>query len=436
MVRHLVAACSAMILIVVVSVAPRESRAAEWPPRDGLRVLFLGDSITQKGTYVRYVEAFLMTRFPDRKIEVINLGLSSETLSGTSEPGHPFPRPDVHARLPRALEMIRPNLVFVCYGMNDGSYFPPDPSRTDLYRRGVASVVEAIKQAGAEVIVGTPPPFDPRPIRSRTLPLAATGFGYTRPYLDYDGVLGIYSELLLGKRAEGWVVADIHGATRDALTALRSSDPGFTFAEDGVHPGGDGHWLIARPYLEAWGALGSSEVDSAAIDAKDREVLRGAVEILPSPEGDDSLRFAWTTRIPLPHDPKWDARLVAFERIDDRFNRHRLVVAGLGAPRYAIYEGNQGVGEVSREELAEGLDLLRFPKLSTNRRSAEVWPLVDRRQAILGLAWLEAVGHGPPLLGKALPLDEAKAQSAALEEKIRGLARPVPIPLRLVPIGG
>ncbi len=434
MVRHLAAVCSAMI--VVVSVAPRESRAAEWPPRDGLRVVFLGDSITQYGLYIRYVEAFLMTRFPNRKVEVINLGLSSETLSGTSEPGHPFPRPDVHTRLARALEMTRPNLVFVCYGMNDGSYFPPDPARTDLYRRGVAGVVEAIKRAGAEVIVGTPPPFDSRPIRGRTLPLSATGFGYQHPYVDYDGVLGIYSELLLAKRAEGWIVADIRGATRDALAALRVSDPNFSFADDGVHPLGDGHWLIARAYLEAWGASGSSEVDSAAIDAKNRQVVRGAVEFLPSPEGDDSLRFAWTTRIPLPRDPKWDPRLAAFERIDDRFNRHRLLVVGLGAPRYAIYEDNQGVGEVSREELADGLDLLRLPKLSTNRRSAEAWPLIDQRQTILGLAWLEAVGHGPPIYGKALPLDEAKRQSALIEEKIRALTRPSPIQLRLVPIGG
>jgi len=436
MLRHLIAAASAMSLILAVSVPRKDAKGAEWPPRDGLRVLFLGDSITQYGLYVRYVEAFLTTRFPDRKLEVINLGLSSETLSGTSEPGHPFPRPDVRTRLARALEMTRPNLVFVCYGMNDGSYYPPDPARINLYRRGVAEVVEAIKRSGAEVIVGTPPPFDARPIRAKTAPISAPSFGYQRPYVDYDGVLGIYANLLLSRRDEGWVVADIHGATLDALTALRGSDPNFRFADDGVHPVGDGHWLIARPYLEAWGALASSEVDSAAIDAKDREVIRGAVELLASPMGDDSLRFAWTTRIPLPRNPSWDARLVAFERIDDRFNRHKLLVVGLSAPRYAIYENDQSVGEATREQLADGLDLLRFPKLSTNRRAAEVWPLIGQRHAVISPAWLEAVGHGPPVFGKATPLAEAHRQSAAIGAKIRDLARPTAIHFRLVPIGG
>ncbi len=410
--------------------------AAEWPPRDGAKVLFLGDSITQYGLYVRYVDAYLLSRFPDRRIEVIGLGLASETLSGTSEPGHPFPRPDIHARLPRALELARPDLVFVCYGMNDGVYHPPDPGRTELYRKGIESVVAAIRRAGAEVIVGTPPPFDSRPIRAKLAPPTASAFGYQRPYVDYDGVLGIYTNILLGKRDVGWTVADIHGATRDALTALRGNDPNFTFAADGIHPLADGHWLIARPYLEAWGAEGTPEVDVAAIDARGGAVIRGRVDLVPSPAEDTSFRFTWTTRVPLPRDPGWDPRGVALDRLDDRFNRHRLLIVGLTAPRYAIYEGDASIGEASREALADGLDLLRYPKLSTNRRAAEVWPLVEQKHAVLRPSWLEAVGHGPPDFPPAPPLDEAKRRAAPIEEKIRSLTRPVPVSFRLVPIGG
>ncbi len=436
MIRHPFAACAALALVVALGPASGTAPAAEWPPRDGLRVVFLGDSITQFGLYVRYVDGYLLSRFPDRQVEVIGLGLSSETLSGTSESGHPYPRPDVHARLARVLELTRPNLVFVCYGMNDGIYTPPDPARLELYRQGVDTVVRAVKQAGAEVIVGTPPPFDPRPIAAKTAPLSAAEFGYFHPYVDYDGVLGNYANLLLARRGEGWTVADIHGATRDALAAFRTTDPGFTFATDGVHPLSDGHWLIARPYLEAWGASGTPEVDAAAIDAKNRQVIRGQVELIPSPAGDPSLRFAWTTRIPLPRDPTWNPRLVAFERIDDRFNRHRLLVVGLPAARYSLVEGDSLLGEVGREELADGLDLLRFPNLSTNRRAAASWSLIERKHAILRPSWLEAVGHGPPNFGKAQPLEAAKRQADPIDEQIRALTRPVPVSLRLVPVGG
>ncbi len=90
--------------------------------RDGQRIVFLGDSITNAGGYVQYVEAYLLARFPDQKFELINLGLPSETVTGLSEPEHPFPRPDAHERLERALLKTKPDVVVICYGMNDGIY--------------------------------------------------------------------------------------------------------------------------------------------------------------------------------------------------------------------------------------------------------------------------------------------------------------------------
>src|SRR5438445_9480884 len=63
-----------------------EKRAAL--PAKLKRVIFLGDSITYSGGYVALVEAYFVTRYPDRAIEFINIGLPSETVSGLSEEGH------------------------------------------------------------------------------------------------------------------------------------------------------------------------------------------------------------------------------------------------------------------------------------------------------------------------------------------------------------
>ena len=76
-------------------------------PESVHRVLFLGDSITYGGQYVSFVEAYFVTRYPERQIEFINAGLPSETVSGLSEEGHAdgkFPRPDLRERLARVLE--------------------------------------------------------------------------------------------------------------------------------------------------------------------------------------------------------------------------------------------------------------------------------------------------------------------------------------------
>src|SRR6266478_8284655 len=96
-----------LILFLLLTVA---TRAAEFLP-GAKRVVFLGDSITHAGQYIDYFEAHLVTHYPQRQIEVIDLGLPSETVSGLSEEGHAggkFPRPGLHERVARVLEKAKP----------------------------------------------------------------------------------------------------------------------------------------------------------------------------------------------------------------------------------------------------------------------------------------------------------------------------------------
>src|SRR5688500_12215112 len=80
------------------------SCAAEPLLRKGDRVLVLGDSITQDGRYVVVLDLLIRCRMPETPVEIIPLGLASETVSGASEKHHPWPRPDVRERAGRALE--------------------------------------------------------------------------------------------------------------------------------------------------------------------------------------------------------------------------------------------------------------------------------------------------------------------------------------------
>src|SRR3954447_8021843 len=110
------------------------------------RILFLGDSITYAGGYVDYVDLALLTHLPGRRIELLDLGIPSETTSGLSEPGHPFPRPDVHERLDRTLNTLaaegwKPDLIVACYGMNDGVFMPLSDDRFAAYHDGIRRLV-------------------------------------------------------------------------------------------------------------------------------------------------------------------------------------------------------------------------------------------------------------------------------------------------------
>lgn len=217
------------------------------------RIVFLGDSNTYAGLHVEYVEAVLRARLRARRIDVINLGLPSETASGQSEPDHPFPRPCVHERLNRVLAMTKPNLVVVCYGMNDGIYYPLNSERLKAYADGMTRLVDAIKTSGAIVIVLTPPPFDALPIRKQCLPAGAEKYSWIKPFEGYDQVLAGFTLWLKGQERAGWTVVDIREPMIESVSARRAATPGFTMASDGIHYNAMGHWLVAKEVLVALG---------------------------------------------------------------------------------------------------------------------------------------------------------------------------------------
>ena len=236
--------------------------AAHEPWRGVKLVVFLGDSITYSGGYIEFVEAYLRTRYPAKQIELLNIGLPSETTSGLSEPGHAggnFPRPDVHERLRRVLEKTKPDLVVACYGMNDGIYYPLGEERFAKYREGITRLRERCAAAGAKVLHVTPPTFDPVPIKAKTLPAGLPE--YRQPYEGYNDVLDRYSEWLLAQRKSGWEVVDLHGPMNLYLAEHRKADPKFILAGDGVHMNATGHWLAAKQILLH---VGAQDVASAA----------------------------------------------------------------------------------------------------------------------------------------------------------------------------
>lgn len=211
------------------------------------RIVFLGDSITYAGFYVDEFELYLRCRYPDRKFDVINVGLPSETVSGLSEDGHAggkFPRPDLHERLDRVLAKTKPDLIFACYGMNDGIYLPLDEGRFSKYRDGILWLDEKAKAAKAHIIFLTPPTFHhldarPKPEPDGKAPASMLG--------GYNDVLDHYAAWLREQKRTrgGWTVIDIHGPMNAYIEAQRKTNPDFVFAKDGVHANEAGHALMA-----------------------------------------------------------------------------------------------------------------------------------------------------------------------------------------------
>ena len=231
-------------LVAAEQVAPRTATTP--PSLTGQRVLVLGDSITQDGRYVSFLEYYFREAAPSIHCDLISIGLGSETVSGLSEPDHPYPRPCVLERLDRALKAVKPQVVFACYGMNDGIYHPSSPERLAAFNAGLRVLVDHVRATGAQLVLITPPIFDPLPIVAKTVPATAAKFGYGSPYAGYDDVLAEFGRAETSFNEPGVTVIDLHTPMAAALIAQRDHNPTFSFTRDGVHPGDLGHLLMAR----------------------------------------------------------------------------------------------------------------------------------------------------------------------------------------------
>ena len=245
----------AILLLLVLSVP---ARADHHQPIDlvksAQRIVFLGDSITHGGVWVANLAAWMEAE--GLMAEVINMGLSSETVSGLSEDGHAggkFPRPDVAERLDRVLQVTRPDLVIACYGMNCGIYQSLDAGRFAKFKEGMQRLHDTVEKSGAKILHLTPPVYDKRPDKPGPAGNA-----------DYDAVLDAYSQWLLSRRADGWNVIDVHGRMKEFLAAARAKDPAAVFAPDTVHPNDAGSWAFCRAVLAGLGDREAAAADTPA----------------------------------------------------------------------------------------------------------------------------------------------------------------------------
>jgi lysophospholipase L1-like esterase len=368
---------------------------------DGDRIVFFGDSITQAGGYIADLETYLLTRFPRRAFAVFNRGLSSETISGTSEADHHPRRPDAHKRFTRDVAAWRPTVVVACFGMNDGNYHPFEPGRFLLYQKGIQRLIDRTRmEAGAKLVLASPPPFDA--YRRSVGDPHAIEYGYKFPAVDYDRTLEAYSRWLmtLAGRDPMVTVVDVHSALAQHLAKRRAGQVSFFLAGDAVHPGSTGHWLMAEALLLAWHA--PAVVDEAAIDATEKgpRAIRGSIRDLERTD-EGGIRFTWRSGLPMAIDDAWDARSLELEQLSDRLNRYRLTIKGLEASKYRVLArledggAEAEAGVVSGRELADGLDLTRlkgFPTVALARRVR--MRVLERRRAI-DAEWRRQIGSEP-----------------------------------------
>lgn len=259
------------------------AQEAVCPLENAKRILFLGNSITYGGDYGSLFETALNVSYPASNPEFINLALPSETVSGLSEPNHAdgkFPRPCLFSRLTSVLQKSKPvDIAFACYGMNDGIYLPFDKDRFEAYKHGMLRLRDSLEAAGVKrIIFITPPVHDDK----------------DKGLAGYNLVLDKYAKWLLAQRqTKGWEVVDAHFPMGDYLEKKRMQDSRFKLADDGVHPGKEGHWLIAKALLRYFHFQGISANTSLGAFLKSRPYVAELYDLISRRQS--FMKDAWLT---------------------------------------------------------------------------------------------------------------------------------------------
>lgn len=388
--------------------------------KDGDRVVFYGDSITDQRLYTTFTESYVLTRFPRMKVSFVHSGWGGDRVTGGG--GGP-----IDVRLQRDVLTYKPSVLTIMLGMNDGRYRAFDPDIFEQYSSGFASIIRNIKAALPDVRITV---IQPSPYDDVTRAPLFTG--------GYNAVLVRFSKYLgeLASR-ENLALADLNTPIVESLKKAKSIDPelALKLLPDRVHPGPGGHLLMAEALLAAWHA--PAEVTAVEIDAESKQVSRAVNTNIADLRGDAAL--SWTQEdaaLPMPLDMKDPLIGLALRASDfvDALDRQPLKITGLPRERYALRIDGESVGSFSRLELAAGVNLATLPTPML-KQALEVHALTLRHNLVHYERWRHfQVPLQEQKLERLQPvLDSLDALEAELLAQQHAAAQPKPRHYELSP---
>ena len=405
----------------------KTAAASELPfnPQDGETVVFLGDSITHQCLYTQYLENFLITRYPERRIQFHNAGVSGDRVG------------DCLNRFEQDVASFEPDYVFVLLGMNDGQYQDFDAKTVSTYQRGMSLLLDRIAEAGAKSIVLSPTMFDHGTVQRRK---NDENWRFrTRSFSgQYNALMAYFGAWCLeesGRR--GLPFVNLWGPLNEHTVAQRRIEPAFSMVDDAIHPQASGQMVMAFEILSQLGAERRS-ANSIAISKRGKKwVGRGVKNLTGNEEGSEvsfdhqaaslpwvipELQASRALKWGLPSDGRVGYRLT---KAGHKMSADRVKIAGLAPGNYEVLIDGEPIGTWNHIAIGTKIEIqenektpqyqqaLQVALLNQKRNDELIRPLRDTWSKIKGLRGSE------PGTEKAGQLEELLARAEELAEKER-----------------
>ncbi|MBL4676926.1 MAG: SGNH/GDSL hydrolase family protein [Mucilaginibacter sp.] len=349
------------------------------PFKNGDRVAFVGNSITDGGHYHSYIWLYYMTHFPEMRITCYNVGIGGDVAK------------QIARRFDDDVLIRKPTVMTLSWGMNDTGYiewFRDDAQQTlqtrldTSYKYYHQIESKLLKHPEIKPILIASSPYDE--------------FTYATPNNIYRGksaaLLKVAEFQQLAAQKNNWGFVDFNRPMTEINKREQVKNPAYSLTpNDRIHPDNDGHMVMAWLFLKAQG-LANKPIADVEIDAASRKVIKADNSKVSKITGDaNSLTFDYLAKsLPYPLDTvshgwgnkRRQSEATKVAPIIQELDREILTVKNLQSGNYQLTIDGEKIGAWSAVQFAQGINLAEQTNTPQYQQGIQVMDLNEERWEI------------------------------------------------------
>lgn len=346
--------------------------------KDGERVVFMGNSITDGGHYHSFIWLYYMTRFPNMELRIMNAGIGGDTAY------------DMFKRLDDDVFSKRPTTLITTFGMNDSGYFEYNGDKP--------------KEFGEEKYQACLKNFKLMEKRFLELPATKIVMMGSSPYDEYAKISGntafksknsvmlrIVEFQKQAAQDNKWEFLDLNHPMTAINQKFQEKDSTFTICgQDRIHPDNDGHMVMAYLFLKEQGFVGDKVADVEINAAKNTVVKSANCVVSDLKKNANKYTFDYLANsLPYPLDTVargWNSKRSQADAIKyvpfmDEMNQEILKVTGLKG-NYKLMIDECEIGTWTADDLALGINLAKQTRTPQYQQALAIMHLNEIRWEI------------------------------------------------------
>ncbi|MCE6991273.1 SGNH/GDSL hydrolase family protein [Dyadobacter sp. CY323] len=403
-----------LYLSLVVHLATSQSLEKGPVFKDGDKICFIGNSITNNAQFYHFINLYYATRYPERKVVFINCGISGDVTQG------------IINRMETDILVHNPTWSVLMIGMNDVNRNLYAKSRAnepgieekkqqalEVYRKNLEIIVPKLLENGRKLILQTPSIYD----QTADLP-TENFFGVNDALKKCAGYAQELAEKYKLPTVDYWTILT------EVNKQIQQKDPKATIiGPDRVHPAAPGHLIMAYQFLKSTG--GSRYVSKIQVRANVKESNQYSANCLIKELvfGKDSVRFTVKEEsLPFPAAGEDIAPALALVPFTDDLNQEILQVERLSKGNYRLFIDDNEIGIYASQDLKKGVNLASKTNTPQYQQAVKIMNLYAEHrkvQAMYRNIVTIQIHHLPDSLKDASRETQVAFLNTRLEEKFK-----------------